>query len=63
MFKIFEEITEWDDNTPNHSYALNEQGKMVAYKRNKKGNWKYFGKPRMFDPARRKFKKYEVEKL
>jgi hypothetical protein len=25
------EITEWEDNTPNHTYVLNQNGWLIAY--------------------------------
>lgn len=31
MIEAFQEITEWLDNTPNHTYVLNKNGWMVAY--------------------------------
>lgn len=31
IMKALKEVTVWPDNTPNHTYVLNEKGWMVAY--------------------------------
>jgi len=56
--KILKEITEWKETeytVPNHTYAINDAGKMVAYKKSGDTQWFVFSKPRFFDRARRKF--------
>ena len=56
--KILKEITEWDEmdyTVPNHTYAINDGGKMVAYRKTGTKEWIVFPKARMFDRARRKF--------
>lgn len=56
--KILKEITEWNETdykVPNHTYAINDAGKMVAYKKSGDTQWFVFPKPRMFDRSRRKF--------
>jgi hypothetical protein len=56
--KILKEITVWDKveyNVPNHTYAVNDAGKVVAYKKSGDTMWHTFSKPRFFDRARRKF--------
>lgn len=56
--RIMKEVTVWDQceyNVPNHTYAINDNGKMVAYKKSGDEQWFVFAKPRMFDRTRRKF--------
>jgi len=56
--KILKEVTVWDQveyKVPNHTYAINDAGKMVAYKKSGDTQWFVFPKPRFFDRARRKF--------
>jgi hypothetical protein len=56
--KILKEITVWDKVdyiVRNHTYAINDAGKMVAYKKSGDTQWFVFPKPRFFDRARRKF--------
>jgi len=31
IMEALQEITDWGDNTPNHTYVLNKNGWMVAY--------------------------------
>ena len=59
--KVLREVTEWEDNTPNHDYVLNDQGKMVAYRKNGTGDWEVMSLPRMFSRTRRKFKTLKEE--
>lgn len=57
--KILKEITEWNETeytVPNHTYAINDAGKMVAYRKTGTKEWIFFPKPRMFDRSRRSFK-------
>ena len=61
-YNALQEITEWDmDFQPNHTYFLNEAGKMVAFM--KKGTTEiiYSKKPMSFSKTRRKFKKIWIE--
>lgn len=53
--KILKEITVWPDNTPNHTYAINDAGKMVAYRKTGTKQWFIPVAPRMFDRRYRKF--------
>lgn len=56
---ILKEITEWnglDYDVPNHTYAINAAGKMVAYRKTGTDVWIVSEKPRMFDRRYRKFK-------
>jgi len=61
-YNALKEVTDWDmDFQPNHTYFLNEAGKMVAYI--KKGTSKilYNKKPMSFSKSYRKFEKVWVE--
>lgn len=42
---------------PPHTYYLDEQGKLAAFKKFNEDTIKYFGKPLMFAKRGRKFKK------
>lgn len=53
MYSRLEEITVWPDNTPNHTYILNQSQKLVAYIVN--GELRELKKPMMFSKTRRKF--------
>lgn len=56
--EILQEITVWDNiKIPNHSYALNMAGKMVAYRKVGEKDWFVFNRPLNFDKRRRKFSK------
>lgn len=57
--QILKEITEWEIPTPNHVYAVNDAGKLVAYMREGTNEWLLFEKPRMFDRRYRKFIKLD----
>ena len=62
--KILKEVTVWDKVeyiVPNHTYAINDAGKMVAYKKTGDTQWIVFPKPRMFDRSRRKFITLKIE--
>lgn len=54
--KILQEITQWDDNTPNHIYHVNDAGKLVAYAPASTGVVQTFKISKMFDTRARKFK-------
>ena len=55
--QLLQEVTQWEDDTPNHSYLLNSAGKMVAYKKSSSDIWQLMSKPRFFSKSYRKFKK------
>jgi hypothetical protein len=55
--EILEETTVWEDNTPNHIYAVKDGTKLVAYRRNGLEKWEMFSKPLSFSKTRRKFRK------
>jgi len=60
-YNALKEVTDWDmDFQPNHTYFLNEAGKMVAYI--KKGTSKiiYNKKPMSFSKSYRKFDKVYI---
>lgn len=59
--QILKEITEWEVRTPNHTYAVNKGGKMVAYMREGTNEWLLFQKPKMFDRRYRKFIKLDTQ--
>lgn len=56
MNKILQEITDWGDNTPNHTYEIRPDGKCVAYQKVGSDEWHRFSKPLRFERSRRKFK-------
>jgi hypothetical protein len=60
--QVILETTEWADNTPNHTYALNDAGKLVGY-RKVSGEIVVSKKPIFFDKKRRKFKKVVDKEL
>lgn len=51
--KILQEITKWEDSTPNHVYHVNDAGKLVAFDNGT--GLKTFINPIMFDRRGRKF--------
>lgn len=51
--KILREITDW--NFPNHTYHINDKGKMVAYVKAGTEEIITFSKPLSFSRSRRKF--------
>ena len=54
--KAFKEITEWDDNIPNHVYILNSQSQLVGYRKSGTTEYIQFNKPmKQFSKSRRKF--------
>jgi len=55
--EVIQEITKWEDNTPNHTYVLNEGGKCVAYRKASNGEIQVLAKPMRFEKRFRKFKK------
>jgi hypothetical protein len=60
--QVILETTEWADNTPNHTYALNDAGKLVGY-RKVSGEIVVSKKPVFFDKKHRKFKKVVDKEL
>ena len=55
---ILKEITKWDKvgyNVHNHSYALDNQGRLVAYRVTGTKTWQVFSKPKPFSRSYRKF--------
>jgi hypothetical protein len=55
--QVILETTEWEGNTPNHTYVLNDAGKLVGYRRASDGEIFVSKKPIFFDKKHRKFKK------
>jgi hypothetical protein len=55
--EVILETTEWADNTPNHTYVLNDAGKLVGYRKVSDGKIVVSKKPIFFDKKHRKFKK------
>jgi hypothetical protein len=53
--KTLKEITVWPDNTPNHSYRVNDGGKLVAYRKTGTKDWITFARPLQFVTTHRKF--------
>jgi len=53
--KILQEITEWEDNTPNHIYHIDDKGKLVAYQKFGSDEVTTFKSGLSFDRSRRKF--------
>lgn len=62
--KILKEVTDWGQceyAVPNHTYALNDAGKMIAYRKSG-SSWEFFSKPIFFQRTRRKFITLKPEK-
>lgn len=59
--RVFREITVWEDNTRNHDYALNDAGKVVAYRKADNHTWEIFTKPLPFSRSYRKFQELKNE--
>jgi membrane protease subunit (stomatin/prohibitin family) len=60
--EVLLETTEWADNTPNHTYVLDDAGKLVGYRKST-GEIQVFTKPMRFDKRLRKFKKVVDKEL
>ena len=60
--EVLLETTEWEGNTPNHTYVLNNAGKLVGY-RKVSGEIVVSKKPIFFDKKHRKFKKVVDKEL
>lgn len=55
-FAAFKEITEWENSViPNHTYILNNGGKLVAYRKTGTTDWIHYSKPLFFSRRHRKF--------
>lgn len=56
------EITEWSDNTPNHTYIFKDKksAKCLGYIKNGTSEIQMFVKPLSFDKKKRKFKEIKV---
>lgn len=60
--KAIKEITKWDDCLiPNHTYLINDAGKMVAYRDTRTKEVRFFNKPLSFDQRYRKFVPVSLE--
>ena len=60
-YNALKEVTVWDmDFQPNHTYFLNEAGKMVAYIKKGTTEILYNKKPMSFSKTRRKFEKVYI---
>lgn len=56
MLRAFKEITQWDNNFPNHTYILNEKDELVGFRSTVTKQYKQFKKPmKQFAKSRRKF--------
>lgn len=55
--EALKEITKWDTEgkIPNHTYLINDAGKMVAYRDTITKTVRFFDKPLSFDRRYRKF--------
>lgn len=63
--KALREVTVWEgDSQPNHDYAFNSKGQMVAYRKLGEGEWLVLKSPsKQFNKARRKFISIDTVKL
>ena len=62
--EVLKEVTEWADNTKNHTYLYGtESGKIYAYRICDTGEIKVFSKGMGFSKSRRKFKKIKDNEL
>lgn len=53
---MWKEVTDWGDDTPNHTYVLNDKGWLVAYIKQGSTDLINFSKPmKTFSKSRRKF--------
>ena len=55
--EVLKETTSWEDNTPNHTYVLDDAGKLVGYRTASGEIRTGFLKPIRFEKRYRKFKK------
>ena len=57
----YQEVTDWGDNTPNHSYVLNDNGWLVAYIKQGTTELITLNNPmKQFSKSKRKFKKVTI---
>jgi hypothetical protein len=57
MFKVLQEVTVWEDDTPNHTYFVNATAEHVfAYINVLNGQFVFFKRSMQFCKSRRKFK-------
>lgn len=56
------EITEWSDDTPNHTYIFKDKksSKSIGYIKSGTSEVQMFKKPLSFDKKKRKFKEVKV---
>lgn len=58
MIEVLKEVTEWEDNIPNHTYYVKKKdGKLVAYIKKGTEEVHVFKHAMPFYKTRRKFKK------
>jgi len=57
MIEKLQEITEWEEQVPNHIYYVKDKTKLVAYIQQGTTKKIILTKPLMFSKSRRKFKK------
>lgn len=61
--EVLKEVTEWEDNTRNHTYLVDTvKDKALAYRKDS-GEIQVFGKPMTFSKRYRKFKKVVDKEL
>jgi len=53
--EVIREITKWKYD--NHDYMINDDGKLIAFRRASETEWQKFKKPMFFDKRYRKFNK------
>jgi hypothetical protein len=57
----YQEVTDWGDNTPNHTYVLNDNGWLVAYIKQGTTELITLNNPmKQFSKSKRKFKKVTI---
>ena len=63
--EVLLEITEWPDNTPNHTYLVDKsRGHLLAYRNVLTGKVDVFSKPsKLFSKSKRKFKRVVDKEL
>jgi len=59
--EILKEITVWPDATPNHTYKVNDGGKLIAYRKTGTKEWITFSRPLNFTKTHRRFIKLKGE--
>jgi len=61
--EVIQETTVWEDNTPNHTYVLDDGGRLVGYRTAGGEIRTGFVKPIRFEKRYRKFKKVVDKEL